>query len=45
VYHLSLLRVVFLTPPWYLAPLGCKLDVSRLYTSIRKKELAMAPRR
>jgi hypothetical protein len=25
--------------------LGCKLDVSRLYTSIRKKELAMAPRR
>jgi hypothetical protein len=44
VYHLSLLCVVLPTP-WYLAPLGCRLDVSRLYTSILKKELAMAPRR
>jgi hypothetical protein len=44
VYHLPLLCVVLPTPPWYLAPLGCKLDVSRLYTSIRKKELPMAPR-
>jgi hypothetical protein len=28
-----------------LGPLGCRLDVSRLDTSIPKKELAMAPRR
>jgi hypothetical protein len=42
---LSLLCVVLPTPPWYLAPLGCRLDVSRLYTSILKKELAMAPKR
>jgi hypothetical protein len=27
------------------APLGCRLDLSRLQTSIPKKELAMAPRR
>jgi hypothetical protein len=26
-------------------PLGCRLDVSRLQTSILKEELAMAPRR
>jgi hypothetical protein len=44
VYHLSLLCVVLPTPPWYLAPLGCRLDVSGLYTRILK-ELAMAPRR
>jgi hypothetical protein len=31
------------TPPWYLTPLGCRLDVSRLDTSIPKKELATAP--
>jgi hypothetical protein len=28
-----------------LGPLGCRLDVSRLGTSIPKKELEMAPRR
>jgi hypothetical protein len=26
--------------PWYLAPLGCGLDLSRLNASIFKKELA-----
>jgi hypothetical protein len=44
MYHLSLLRVVTdssLVP----GPLGCRLDLSRLQTSIPKKELAMAPRR
>jgi hypothetical protein len=25
--------------PWYLAPLGCRLDLSRLDASIFKKEL------
>jgi hypothetical protein len=25
--------------PWYLAPLGCRLDVSRLDTSIPKRKL------
>jgi hypothetical protein len=34
VYHLSLLCVTLLTPPCYLPPLGCKLDVSRLDTSV-----------
>jgi hypothetical protein len=37
VYHLSLLYVMLLTPPWYLAPLGCRLDVSRLDTSIPER--------
>jgi hypothetical protein len=43
VYHLSLLCVVQPIPPWYLTPLGCRLDLSRLQTSIPNKELAMAP--
>jgi hypothetical protein len=25
------------TPPWYLAPLGCRLDVSRLDTSVPER--------
>jgi hypothetical protein len=30
--------VMLLTPPWYLAPLlGCKLDVSRLDTSVSER--------
>jgi hypothetical protein len=29
--------------PWYLAPLGCGLDLSRLDTSIFKKELVTWP--
>jgi hypothetical protein len=29
--------------PWYLAPLGCGLDVSRLDASILKKELVTWP--
>jgi hypothetical protein len=38
VYHLSLLCVMLLTPPWYLAPrLGCRLDVSRLDTSVSER--------
>jgi hypothetical protein len=37
VYHLSLLCVVLSTPPWYLAPVGCRLDVSRLDASIPKR--------
>jgi hypothetical protein len=28
---------------WYLAPLGCRLDVSRLDTSLPKKELVTWP--
>jgi hypothetical protein len=28
---------------WYLAPLGCGLDVSRLDTSIPKKEFVTRP--
>jgi hypothetical protein len=28
---------------WYLAPLRCRLDVSRLDTSIPKKELVTRP--
>jgi hypothetical protein len=32
-----MLCVALPTPPWYLAPLGCSLDVSRLDTSIPKK--------
>ena len=28
---------------WYLAPLGCRLNVSRLDTSIPKKELVSRP--
>jgi hypothetical protein len=39
VYRLSLLLcVMLLIPPWYLAPrLGCRLDVSRLNTSVSKR--------
>jgi hypothetical protein len=38
VYHLSLLCVMLLTPSWYLAPrLGCRLDVSRLDTSVSER--------
>jgi hypothetical protein len=38
VYRLFLLCVMLLIPPWYLAPrLGCKLDVSRLDTSISER--------
>jgi hypothetical protein len=29
--------------PWYLAPLGCRLDVSRLDASMPKKELVTWP--
>jgi hypothetical protein len=39
VYHLSLLCVVLPTPPWYLAPVGCRLDVSRLDCNIPKKNV------
>jgi hypothetical protein len=28
---------------WYLAPLGCRLDVSRLDTNVPKKELVTQP--
>ena len=28
---------------WYLAPLGCRLDLSRLDTSIPRKELVSRP--
>jgi hypothetical protein len=34
---LSLLCVALPTPLWYLAPLGCRLDVSRLDTSIPQR--------
>jgi hypothetical protein len=37
VYHLSLLCVVLPTPPWYLVPVECRLDVSRLDASIPKR--------
>jgi hypothetical protein len=38
VYRLFLLCVMLLTPSWYLAPrLGCRLDVSRLDTSVSKR--------
>jgi hypothetical protein len=37
MYHLSLLCVILSTPPWYLAPLGCRLDVSRLDTSVPER--------
>jgi hypothetical protein len=43
VCYLCLLCVALPTPPWYLAPLGCRLDVSRLDTSIPKKELVTRP--
>jgi hypothetical protein len=33
----SPLCVVLLIPPWYLAPVGCRLDVSRLDASIPKR--------
>jgi hypothetical protein len=39
VCYLSLLCVALPTPPWYLAPLGCRLDVSRLDPSIPKGKL------
>jgi hypothetical protein len=35
---LAVRDVMLLTPPWYLAPcLGCRLDVSRLDTSVSEK--------
>jgi hypothetical protein len=38
VYHLFLLCVMLLTPPWYLAPrLGCRLGVSRLDTIVSER--------
>jgi hypothetical protein len=37
VYHLSLLCVVLPTPPWYVTPAGCRLDVSRLDASIPER--------
>jgi hypothetical protein len=38
MYRLFLLCVMLLTPPWYLAPrLGCRLDVSRLVTSVSER--------
>jgi hypothetical protein len=43
VCYLFLLCVVLPTPPWYLTLLGCRLDVSRLDTSIPKKELVTRP--
>jgi hypothetical protein len=43
VCYLSLLCVALPTPPWYLAPLGCRLDMSRLDTSVPKKELVTGP--
>jgi hypothetical protein len=43
VCYLCSLCVALPTPPWYLAPLGCRLDVSRLDTSISKKELVIRP--
>jgi hypothetical protein len=41
--YLCSLCVALPTSPWYLAPLGCRLDVSRLDTSIPKKELVTQP--
>jgi hypothetical protein len=43
MYHLSLLCVVLPTLPWYLAPVGCRLDVSRLDASIPKKSWERPP--
>jgi hypothetical protein len=43
VCYLFLLCVALPTPPWYLAPLECRLNVSRLDTSIPKKELVTRP--
>jgi hypothetical protein len=43
VCYLCSLCVVLPTPPWYLRPLGCRLDLSRLDTSIPKKELVTRP--
>jgi hypothetical protein len=39
VWHLFLLCVALPTPLLVLGPLGCRLDVSRLDTSIPKEEL------
>jgi hypothetical protein len=46
VCYLSSLCVALPTSPWYLAPLGCRLDVLRLDTSIPKGKLVgdLAPR-
>jgi hypothetical protein len=43
VWSLLLLCVVLSTPLLVLAPLGCRLDASRLDTSIPKKELVSRP--
>jgi hypothetical protein len=43
VCYLSSLCVALPTSPWYLAPLGCRIDVSRLDTSIPKKKLVVRP--
>jgi hypothetical protein len=43
---LAVCDVMLLTPPWYLAPcLGCRLDVSRLDTSVSERvvEREMCP--
>jgi hypothetical protein len=45
VWHLFLLCVALPTPLLVLGPLGCRLDVSRLDTSIPKKELVTRPPR
>jgi hypothetical protein len=38
VYHLFLLCAMLLTPPWYPSPhLGCRLEVSRLDTSVSER--------
>jgi hypothetical protein len=43
VQYLFLLYVALPTPRLVLAPLGCRLDVLRLDTSIPKKELVSRP--
>jgi hypothetical protein len=43
VQYLLLLCVTLPTPLLVLGPLGCRLDVSRLDTSIPKKELVSRP--
>jgi hypothetical protein len=43
VWYLLLLCVALSTPLLVPAPLGCRLDVSRLDTSIPKKELVTRP--
>jgi hypothetical protein len=43
VQYLFLLCVALPTPLLELGPLGCRLDVSRLDTSIPKKELVSWP--